>query len=307
MSIKDDLVEVAREALASKGHNLNPLMQVENIMSYAATDSKFSQVVTSQDPKVIAELKSQIRYICRLGLDTAKGKKLVYVRTRNAKNGNSWVAFPDISESYHATILILVRSDTVKNLVVQHTYEKYPVEYSGHLNEVPVIKPWMVKPSDRGEYTGCFVTLYMPDGSATGLPQTSYHHAEDIASTHKQFSKSAGTWNNHLLAMTAKSAIMDAVRYIPKMDEDVANMVSNYDESHDWEKEEDEEGGFISNEQVDVIEALINEINIPRNAFLSWLSNEKIAKSVVKIPTKHYDTVIAKLESKRPQEKQNAE
>lgn len=237
MSIKDDCIKIATDSLPS-GSGISPVNQVEHIFAHAATNKDFGKVIVSEDKRVQAELKAQIKYICSLGIDAAKGKKLVYVKTRNInvgdQNRKQWLTMPDISESYHALILILVRSKTLENITVQHTYSGYAIEYTGVVSDVPIVKSWETKPADRGEYTGCFVTLYLPEG----FIQTSYHHGADINATHKAFSKSSATWKNHEQAMTAKSAIMDALRYIPKIDDIVSDMVEHFDNSHDFEEPE---------------------------------------------------------------------
>ncbi len=235
MSIKDECIEVAANALALTGFSLSPKNQVENIFAYAATDANLAQVITSKDPRVQAELKAQIKYICSLGLDTAKSRKLVYVKTRGVNFGDkkkpNWVTFPDITESYHATIHILVREQALKKVVVQHTYENYTIEYTGDVADVPIVKAWLTKPAERGSYTGCFVSLYLADD----LVQTSFHHLDDILNTHQRYSKSSNTWRDHQQAMAAKSAIMDAVRYLPIFNDAVAKMMAHYDDAHDWE------------------------------------------------------------------------
>jgi len=236
--LKQDCIDVAARAMAGK-FDLSPEEQVSNIFAYGATDPNFLEVIQSDSPRVHAELKTQIKYICSLGLDTAKGRKLVYVRTRGlniAPRGKNkvWLTMPDISESYHALIHIMIRSEALKNITVMHTFESYQIEYTGNINDVPIVKSWLTSPQDRGAYTGCFVTLYLADGTIN----TSYHHAADINRTHKQKSKSADTWNTFFEAMTAKSAIMEAMRYIPIFDDQVAAIVEHYDDSHDYESEE---------------------------------------------------------------------
>ncbi len=249
INIKEDCIAVAAKAMAGK-FDLSPEDQVTNIFAYAATDPKFLEVITSNDNRVHAELKSQIKYICSLGLDTAKGRKLVYVRTRNLNTAprnapKVWVTMPDITESYHALIHVLVRSEALKNVTVQHTYENYQIEYTGNINDVPIVKSWLTSPNDRGAYTGCFVTLYLSDGTS----QTSYYHTADINRTHKEKSRSASTWETYYEAMTAKSAIMEAARYIPVFDDHIAAMVEHYDQSHDYESQETPNPEKITPEQ----------------------------------------------------------
>jgi len=285
LTIKEQCIEVAANALHGKGYNhLNPTDQVENIFSYGAIDSKFAEVTTSKDARVQADLKAQIKYICSLGLDTAKGRKLVYVRTRNVNTAprnapKVWLTFPDISESYHALIHVLVRSNALKNIVVQHVYDSYPVEYSGNISDVPVIKSWSVKPQDRGAYTGCFITLYLSDGDI----QTSFYHFSDIIKTHKEFSKSSGTWRAHEQSMVAKSAIMEAIRYIPVFDDVVASVVEHYDESHDYDKQVP-----VSENQVSNIVAMVDESNID----LSILLKKYAVESIEELPGIKYESCI---------------
>lgn len=71
--------------------------------------------------------------------------------------------------------------------------------------------------------------------------QTSYHHLKDILDTHRSFSKSENTWAQHLQAMVAKSAILDATRYIPKLDSIVASVVEHYDNGHNYREKINEE------------------------------------------------------------------
>ena len=278
MTIKDECITIAADNLP-KDCGINPTNQIEYIFAHAATNKDIGKVIVSEDKRVQAELKSQIKYICSLGLDAAKGKKLVYVKTRNVNVGDQtnkiWLTMPDISESYHALILILVRSDILKNIVVQHTYSGYTVEYTGMVSDVPIVKSWMALPADRGEYTGCFVTLYLPDGTI----QTSYHHSADINATHKAFSKSGNTWKNHMLAMTAKSAIMDALRYIPKIDEIVQNVVEHYDNSHDFEEPENTlSAEKISDEDIKWIKEAITEKGINKESFVQYLKLNRCDK-----------------------------
>lgn len=278
MPIKEECITIAADNLP-KGCGINPTNQIEYIFSHAATNKDFGKVIVSEDKRVQAELKSQIKYICSLGLDAAKGRKLVYVKTRNVnvgdQNNKIWLTMPDISESYHAAILILVRSGTLKNIVAQHTYSGYTVEYTGIVSDVPIIKSWATSPADRGEYTGCFVTLYLPDDTI----QTSYHHAADINATHKQFSKSGATWKNHMLAMTAKSAIMDALRYIPQIDEDVQSIVEHYDDSHDFEEPENTlSTDKISDDDINWINKSIIEKGINKEAFIQYLNLNRCEK-----------------------------
>ncbi len=301
--IKEQLITVAAEALAAKGHtHLSAKDQVENILAYAASDADFAAVVKSTDSRVIAELKAQIKYICSLGIDTAKGRKLVYVRTRNLNVGNRdrkvWLKMPDISESYHALIHVLVREKAMKNVVVLHTFENYPVEYTGNINDVPVVKSWTVRPSERGQYTGCFVVLYLPDGT----PQTSYHHAEDINRTHKAFSKSAKTWAEHTEAMTAKSAILEAARYIPTFDKTISEIIEHHDNDFDWDAEPFENAKpRITTDQATVINDKLNDYSIDKQGFKRWLSSLKIS-AIEEIPADSYEMILAKIEEKAPQQ-----
>ncbi len=232
----DKCVELAAAAIAAKGHNLNAESQVQNIFSYMATDADFAVVTNSAvtSPAGV-ELRAQIKYICELGLDTAKGKKLVYVKTRNCNMGNkakpNWVKMPDIQESYHALIQLLIKSELVQNINVIHTFQNYKIDYTGVVSDIPTVRAWETSPAERGEYTGCFVVITFKGGEV----QTSYHHLKDILDTHKTFSKSGKTWETHQRAMVAKSAILDATRYIPKLDTIVAAVVERYDKDHDWD------------------------------------------------------------------------
>jgi len=230
----DKCVELASEIITNKGYKIDPTVQVQNIFNYASTDDKFKLVITSTDQRVLAELRSQIKFVCELGLDTAKGRKLVYVKTRGVNIGTrqqaQWLTVPDITISYHALIHVLIRSKALKHITVLHTYQNYDVEYTGALSDVPVVRSWKTSPSERGEYTGVFVILTL----ASGETETSFYHLKDILATHKAFSKSSQTWDAHKLAMVAKSAIMEAIRYIPVFDNTVATVIEDYDQSHDW-------------------------------------------------------------------------
>jgi len=252
-------VEVAAKAIKEKGHNLDAKTQVDNIFAYSASDKKFNDIISKGlGSREAIELRNQIKYICELGLDTAKGKKLVYVKTRGLNVGTKdkkiWVTMPDIQESYHALIHLLVRSELIKHVVVLHTFENYPIEYSGEINKAPIVKAWETKPAERGVYTGCFVVLTYPDGELN----TSYHHLSDIVATHKAFSKSGSTWKTHEQAMVAKSAILDATRYIPKLDTVVSKVVEHYDQTMDYTNP------GITEEQEKEIKALQEKLGIKR-------------------------------------------
>jgi len=285
----DLCVADARKIINDRGHDLNPETQVKNIFAYAATDSKFASVIQSNanSPEAI-ELRAQIRYVCDLGLDTAKGRKLVYVKTRNVnlgeKNLPDWHTFPDIQESYHALIYLLVKAGSLKSISVLHTYENYPIEYSGEITDAPIVKAWEVPPSERGEYTGCFVVLTYPDGEI----RTSYHHAQDIRMTHQKYSKSDRTWKNHEQAMIAKSAILDATRYIPVFDAVIAKVVEHYDQTMDYES------AAISDEQALRIAALIEKTGIAESDILKFAG----AENVLTIPESKYEAVINVIEAK---------
>ena len=289
----DSCVEIAAEAFASKGFGLSAESQVANIFGYAASDPVFKSVCETDDKRVLAELRSQIKYICELGLDAAKGRKLVYVRTRNVnvgtKDNKVLLIMPDISESYHALIHVLVRSKALKNIIVQHTYQNYPIEHTGNVSDVPVVKSWAVPPNERGTYTGLFVTLCLPDGEVV----TSFHHAHDLFNTHRSFSKSSHTWKAHEQAMCAKSAILDAVRYIPVFDETIAQVVEHYDDSMEYSETPEIER--ISEEQVANIEALLEEVEGDKGRLLKWIG----ASSLDRIQVSAYDSVIQQLEKKR--------
>ena len=288
MKLKEQCIEVAAKAMAGK-FDLSPEEQVSNIFAYGATDPNFLEVITSDNARVHAELKNQIKYICSLGLDTAKGRKLVYVRTRGlniAQRGQAktWLTMPDISESYHALIHILIRSEVLKNVVVMHTFEGYQIEYTGNINDVPVVKSWLSSPKDRGAYTGCFVVLYLADDTIN----TTYHHAADINRTHKQKSRSADTWNTFYEAMTAKSAIMEAIRYIPMFDDQVASVVQHYDESMDFSEE------TVNPEKIDEaqVEKLLDHAAKHKVAESSVCAEFKI-KTLDDLPAEYYRTAGA--------------
>ena len=287
--LKQACIEVAAKAMAGR-YELSPEEQVSNIFAYGASDPNFLEVIKSKDAKVQAELKTQIKYICSLGLDTAKGRKLVYVRTRGlntAPRGQAkvWLTMPDISESYHALIHIMVRSEALKNVTVMHTFENYQIEYTGNINDVPIVKSWLTSPQDRGVYTGCFVTLYLSDETI----QTSYHHAADINRTHKQKSKSADTWNTFYEAMTAKSAIMEALRYIPVFDDQVAAMVEHYDDSHDYESQDTPNPETIDEDQLNTLLDFAAEKKIMESAVCA----EFRIKTLDELPLEYYKTAGA--------------
>ncbi len=283
-NIKQECIDVAAKAMAGK-YDLSPEDQVTNIFAYAATDPKFLEVITSNNKRVHAELKNQIKYICSLGLDTAKGRKLVYVLTRNLNTAprnapKVWVTMPDISESYHALIHVLVRSEALKNVAVQHTYENYQIEYTGNINDVPIVKSWLTSPNDRGAYTGCFVSLYLADSTI----QTSYYHTADINRTHKEKSKSSATWETYYEAMTAKSAIMEAARYIPVFDDHIAAIVEHYDQSHDYESQETPNPEKISEDQENTLLDYVASHGLTESA----VTHEFKIKTLSELPATHY-------------------
>jgi recombinational DNA repair protein RecT len=268
IDIKKELLELA---ISTLNNNINPTSQVENLLNYAAIDHKFATITRSQNKRVISELKTQFKFINELGLDIAKGKKLVYIKTRGVNialqgQPKNWLTMPDIQISYHALILILVRSKAIKSVDVFHTYEKYPIEFSGIPSDVPVVKSWEVRANDRGEYTGCFVVLKNIENEIS----TSFHHYADIVNTHKQFSKSLSTWNNHTQAMTAKSAILDAIRYIPKLDEDLQKVVEVYDENQDYSKSEK-----INKKQIKELSEMSDTLNIDLITLFEYLKCDK--------------------------------
>lgn len=282
IDIKKELLELAISTI--KGC-IDPTSQVENLLNYAATNSKFSDVTKSQDRRILSELKTQFKFINELGLDMAKGKKQVYVKTRSlniAPEGQAkkWLTMPDIQLSYHALILILVRSKAIKSVNVFHTYEKYPIEFSGIPSDVPVVKSWEVKAIDRGEYTGCFVVLKNSENEVS----TSFHHYADIVATHRRFSKAGGTWNaqtktmtantgtwhDHTQAMTAKSAILDAVRYIPMISEDLQKVVENYDNNQDYSKSEK-----LNKKQIQELSSMADNLNIDLIPLFDYLKCDK--------------------------------
>lgn len=281
-------VEVAAKAIKEKGHSLDAKTQVDNIYAYSASDAKFNTIISKDiGCREAIELRNQIKYICELGLDTAKGKKLVYVKTRalnvGTKEKKVWVIMPDIQESYHALIHLLVKSKLVKHVVVLHTFENYPIDYSGEIIKAPIVKAWETKPSERGEYTGCFVVLTYPDGELN----TSYHHLDDILKTHKAFSKSGTTWKTHEQAMVAKSAILDATRYIPKLDTVVSRAVEHYDQTMEYPDQEN-----ITDEQKEQILALLDTKDIDMFKFFDYLD----VKVVGDIPQKSFKDAVSMLE-----------
>lgn len=269
IDIKKELIELAISTI--KGKRISATSQVENLLNYAAIDSNFASVTRSQDKRVINELKTQFKFINELGLDFAKGKKLVYIKTRSVNiaikgQPQQWLTMPDIQISYHALILILVRSKAIKSVDVFHTYQKYPIEFSGVPSDVPVIKSWEVKASDRGEYTGCFVVLKNTENEVS----TSFHHYADIVATHKRFSKSSNVWNDHTQAMTAKSAILDAIRYIPKLDDDLQKVVEIYDKNQDYSKSEK-----INKKQIKELSEMSDTLNIDLISLFDYLKCDK--------------------------------
>lgn len=282
IDIKKDLLNLAVSTLKN---NIDPTSQVESLLNYAATDPKFASVTKSQDNKVISELKTQFKFINELGLEFAKGKKQVYVKTRNINlagynQAKQWLIMPDIQISYHGLILILIRSKTLKSVNVFHTYEKYPIEFTGIPSDVPVVKSWEVKPADRGKYTGCFVVLKNMENEVS----TSFHHYDDIVSTHRRFSKSGGTWNaqtktinatsgvwhDHTQAMTAKSAILDAIRYIPMISDDLQKVVEAYDKNQDYRKSEK-----INKKQIKELSEMSDNLNIDLSSLFDYLKCDK--------------------------------
>lgn len=269
IDIKKELLELAISTI--KDNNISPTSQVENLLNYAATDRKFAFITSSQDRRVISELKTQFKFVNELGLDIAKGKKLVYIKTRGvniASQGQAkeWLTMPDIQISYHALILILVRSKAIKSVDVFHTYEKYPIEFSGIPSDVPVVKSWEVRANDRGEYTGCFVVLKNTENEVS----TSFHHYADIVSTHRRFSKSSSTWDNHTQAMTAKSAILDAIRYIPRISEDLQKIVEIYDKNQDYSKSEK-----INKKQIKELSEMSDTLNTDLILLFDYLKCDK--------------------------------
>lgn len=270
IDIKSILMKVATEAL--KDNSISASSQVDNLMNYAATNGAFARVVTSQNPKVINELKTQFKFICELGLDIAKGRKLVYVKTRNlnvAPKGEQkdYLTMPDIQTSYHALILILTRSKSIKGVHVFHTYENYGIDFAGDpTTTMPTVKSWEVKLSDRGKYTGCFVSVKMADGDIA----TSYHHSADIFATHRKHSTSKGVWDEHELAMVAKAAILDAFRYIPMLDVDTQTIVEHYETNQDYDKEE-----VLSDEQIETLSKMADDAQTDLIALFEYLKKDK--------------------------------
>lgn len=285
----DSCVDVAAAALASKGNKkLDPKSLVQNIFAYAATDAKFKEVIDTDNNRVKAALRSQIKFIAELGLDSSKGRKLVYVLTRGlnvAPHGatkKQWLTMPDIQISYHALIHVLVRGKSLKSVIALHTYQNYPIEYSGAIGDVPVVKSWEVSPEGRGAYTGLFVVLTLADGTV----QTSYHHRADIAATHKAFTKSDATWKAHEQAMFAKSAILDSIRYIPVFDDDVATVIEHYDDEMDYSAGR----SFINEEQANEIHAYITE-NEMEVKVMDYLKKKGV-NSLAEIPADAFDKIM---------------
>lgn len=269
----DKCVIVAAEAIKRKGFNLDPETQVKNIFNYASTDSKFKEIICSENNLVCAELRNRVQLMCELGLDTAKGRKLVYVKTRNINVGTKqqpiWLVFPEITESYHALIHILVRTNALQGVACMHTYQNYTIEYSGIQSDIPIVRAWETPPNERGAYTGVFVVLTLPNDSI----QTSYYHLADILSTHKKFSKSDRTWQDHQQAMVAKSAIMEAVKYIPIYDDAVATLIEDYDQDQDWEQDKGKEK--ITEEQVQQVKDAMIDAGADEIAFMGYLRKNR--------------------------------
>jgi hypothetical protein len=283
----DRCIEVAAKAIKGKGAKLDAAVQVDNVFGFATTDAKFREVINSKPDTINGvELINQIKYICELGLDAAKGKKLVYVKTRNLNAGTkdkpNWVTMPDIQESYHALIHLLVRSGLVQHIVVLHTYQNYPIEYSGEITKAPIVKSWAISPKERGEYTGCFVVITYPEGDIN----TSYHHLSDILKTHQAFSKSNHTWKAHQQAMVAKSAILDATRYIPIFDDVISSVVEHYDNTM-------EHGDYITEEQAMQIEAMVNDTKADKAKLFKYLD----VISYDLIPADKFKMALTALES----------
>lgn len=287
----DKCVEVAQEALDRKGFvTLSAVAQVKNIFNYASTNEKFQQIVTSDNNKVQAELRNRIQVMCELGLDTAKSRKLVYVKTRNVNLGTKqepvWLLFPEITESYHALIHILIRTKTLKNIVCLHTYQNYKIDYSGVNTEIPIVKSWETSPKERGDYTGVFVVLVFH----SGLVETSYHHYADIVATHRKFSKSAETWRDHVLAMVAKSAIMEAIRYIPVFDDVLATLINDIEQSQNWEQEAEYEK--ITPAQVIEVKSALIAQGVDEVAFMRYLKQNR-CQQIKDINTQFFTRVMA--------------
>lgn len=305
----NDCLALVSEAIRQNNRKIDPRYFLDTIFAYKDEDEVLKSILVKPHPIAEKMLKDQLVYLASLGIDPIKGKKLVYVKTKNLniEKDNTkqkvWIKVPDLSESYHALIKVLIEESIVRNIVVIHAYKGYPIEYTGNINDVPVVKSWQVSPSERGEYTGCFVTIYLPIGDGVGIPQTSFHHSADIDATHRKFSKSVDTWAKHQLAMTAKSAIIDALKYIPKPDGLVSSMIERYDQDHDWEQVEPlaVEVEKIGSEQVDLIYKKISDYGINERQFMKWLDSLKI-KSVEAIPSKRLQDVLDKIETKRPVE-----
>lgn len=290
----DKCVIVAAEAIKRKGFSLDAETQVKNIFNYASTDSKFKEIIFSNNNLVCDELRNRIQLMCELGLDTAKGRKLVYVKTRNVNIGTKqkavWLTFPEITESYHALIHILVRTKALRSVSCLHTYQNYAIEYSGMQSEVPIVKAWQTPPNERGAYTGVFVVLTLKDGEI----ETSYYHLSDILATHKKFSKSDRTWQDHQQAMVAKSAIMEAVKYIPIYDDAVASLIEDYDNGQDWEQDSGKEK--ITGDQAQAVKDALIISGADEVEFMRYLKKNR-CDSVEDINNDFFDQVMTLIAS----------
>lgn len=314
MSIRDYLIKASSEAIRQTGNKLNPEHVVDTILSYENESDDFKSILNSKHPLAMKALVEQVAYIAALGLDPLKGKNLVYVKTKNVNiskdpNSKNFIKLPDISESYHGVIKVLRDAGIVNDVVALHVYENYEVDYSGKLHEEPKVINWKVSPSARGEYRGCFIVLYLPSNSEAyplGIPRTSFYHVEDIEETHKKFSKSVKTWTEHRLAMTAKSAIIEAVRYLDKSEcKTVVEMLDHYNQDHDWNGQIEENPKiteYISNDQVVQIKNKLTAYGIERG-FMAWLANSKKVKSIENIPDHAFDDVMEAIERNNPANK----
>lgn len=102
--------------------------------------------------------------------------------------------------------------------------------------------------------------------------------------------------------MAASLGIDDSVE-LEALKREIADHNADYDMSKDISSEaETDEVKFISDEQNDKLEKMIVDYGVNRMAFIGWLSKEKYSKSIVKLPAKYYDDVMAKLEQRKPKE-----
>ena len=314
MSLYEACLDKVSDAIKSNGHKIDPVHFVNTIFAYSV-DQEFNKVLAGGHPVAEKMLIDQLVYIASLGLDPSAGKNHVYVKTSSKKllddlNKEYWITVPDISESYLGVIKVLIDSKVVNNVRPVHFYKNYPNSWSGNASDEPQVRSHEVSVDERGEYRGCFVVLYLPTDNKDypiGAPQTSFYHAKDIDATHKKFAKRQGVWNDHYQAMVAKSAIMDAVKYIPASSDIVSMMVSNYSQSHDWDTStEADQPVYITSEQCEEIYAKLESYKVSKASFLAWLKKELKVNSLETLKSKHFDFVVSRVEAKKPTEKEAA-